>query len=1441
MTTSVRIGWNLVSTTTIAAVLFTLTPVASAAEIPFRNGPRVLPDQSPGDRAAVLEAATRNKLDTQQRVVVQLGAPIDDAQRGSLADAGITLLNYIGNHAYFASLAPDRLDIERVERVATFVGVHAVNPEWKLHPEWSRGDTPSWIVVDRLPDGTPVVAAYVLFHRDVDLLTEGMDTVGLLGAEVVDTLESVNGLVVHLDETLIPTLAAEGAVQWVDMPLPRFGPVNNNTRARTQAEDAQAAPYNLDGSGVTVLVYDAGTARSTHVDFEGRLTTHDFSGQHYHATHVAGTIGGAGIANALYRGQAPGVSMVSFGFEYSGGGVFLYQNPGDIETDYGNAINNLGADISNNSIGSNISQNFFDCNYEGDYGATAIMIDTIVRGDGSNPNFTSPFRIVWSNGNERGDGRCGTTYSTVPPPANAKNHITVGALEWSDDSVSSFTSWGPSDDGRMKPDVCAPGVGVTSCDSSSDTAYTTLSGTSMSGPAVCGAAALLLEDYRAQYATEPDFRNSTLKTFLAHTAVDLVNAGPDYQTGYGSIRIRDAIDFMRTGNFLEDEVTQGQTYGVLVSVLPGTSELKVTMAWDDYPGTANSNPVLVNDLDLRVFDPSLAQHFPWALNPGSPSAAAVRTQANRLDNIEQVYVANPTPGIWIVEVHGYDVPEGPQPFSLCASPQLIACSSQGTIKLDATAYACDGTATLILNDCDLNTDDQTIQTTNVLIYSDSEPAGESVLMTESGAETAEFIGTIQLTTTDTVGELLVTPGDVITARYVDADDGQGGSNVIVESMADVDCTGPVISNVQITEIGADRATITFDTDEPATGTVNYGSSCAALTSSATGAEGRTSHTVELTALSADNIYYLAIDAEDVHGNVGTDDNDGSCYSFATLLVVYSFPLASDPGWSTEGAWEYGQPGGFGSNNGDPTSGHTGLSVYGYNLLGDYTNDLPATYLTTPALDLSSATNTKFTFWRWLGVESDSGYDEATIEVSNNGSSWTTIWRATDTGAEVSDSFWVYQEFDISAIADGESTVYIRWGMGPTDSFETFPGWNIDDIQILGSAGRIGMRFPDDLPEYIPAGEATDITVEVTPGDEQYVVNSGHLHYRYYGGSFQTLPFAPLGGNLFQVTLPPTNCDATPEFYFSVEGTVSDTVLKPPTAPSVVYTAQVGSVTTLLHDNFESDFGWQAANLGATTGDWQRGVPVNNPDWDYDPISDADGSGQCYLTQNTDNPYNSDVDDGAVQLTSPRIDMAEGEITIEYEYYAYLTEPGTDMLLVEISSNGTAGPWTEIARHDTSGGLFWRPHVITHNDLVAASVALTDNMMLRFTANDADPQSINESGLDAFRVIAFTCSGFADCNSNGTPDDQDIAAGTSTDVNGTGIPDECETVGDLNCDGVTDFGDINAFVLALLDEAEYAITYPDCDRIRGDCNGNGSVGFEDINPFVELMLYGSSTQ
>ncbi|MHC4090279.1 MAG: trypsin-like serine peptidase, partial [Planctomycetota bacterium] len=212
------------------------------------------------------------------------------------------------------------------------------------------------------------------------------------------------------------------------------------------------------------------------------------------------------------------------------------------------------------------------------------------------------------------------------------------------------------------------------------------------------------------------------------------------------------------------------------------------------------------------------------------------------------------------------------------------CSDAGEIALDRAALPCEGIADIEVVDCGLNTDDEAIETVTVTIDSDSEPAGESVVLTETQPDSAKFEGFIPLGTTNSAGVLLVAEGDTVTATYIDADDGEGGTNIVVTATAIVDCTPPVISNVQVLGVQPRSATISFDADEPVLGSVLYGESCWPLPGKESASGYDTSVVVEVTGLDDNTTYYFAADGEDQAGNATTDDNGGSCYTFTTPEV-----------------------------------------------------------------------------------------------------------------------------------------------------------------------------------------------------------------------------------------------------------------------------------------------------------------------------------------------------------------------------------------------------------------------------------------------------------------------------------------------------------------------------------------------------------------------------
>ena len=379
-----------------------------------------------------------------------------------------------------------------------------------------------------------------------------------------------------------------------------------------------------------------------------------------------------------------------------------------------------------------------------------------------------------------------------------------------------------------------------------------------------------------------------------------------------------------------------------------------------------------------------------------------------------------------------------------------------------------------------------------------------------------------------------------------------------------------------------------------------------------------------------------------------------------------------------------------------------------------------------------------------------------------------------------DDFYVYVQFssgghpydqtsDIPVLLGAKYRTIVESNSNPGESYY-YDGVNWVDLYtddttanfcikaLVVDAPFLEINLPDGAPQYLTPGEPTTFSVEITDGGEIYLPGSATLFYRYDGGTYLTESLTSLGGNLFEATLPEANCDDIPEFYISAEGEGKSLVLNPPDAPTDVYTALVGTPLTILHDDFETDLGWTVENLGASRGFWQRGVPVDDDGWDYDPATDGDGSGQCYLTENT--LGNTDIDDGSVRLTSPTFSLIDGG-SVEYDYYLYLTnsDGGIDRLLVEANDDDGTGTWFEVARHDTDGGLNWKHHVITEDVFLTVGLNLTNRMVIRFTANDDDPQSIVEAGIDGFLVTSLECEnayicGDVDGNSEG-PDVADL--------------------------------------------------------------------------------------
>lgn len=488
----------------------------------------------------------------------------------------------------------------------------------------------------------------------------------------------------------------------------------------------QTAPYYADGNGFTVGLWDAGTALSTHQELTGRITLKNAVASNWHSTHVAGTIAASGI-NSVAKGMASAVHIDSYDWDYDtvemAAAAASYPNEsGKIYASnhsYGSVAGWVWTDWSGTTAWHWSS--FADWNDEDSYESLFGQYDA-EAGDNDQVAYNAPYYLIFkAAGNDRndnppagstvyystnsgaiwhqityststcplGDGIVKSGYDTIADVGVAKNIMTVGAVNdavsggvrnLSNATMASFSSWGPADDGRIKPDIVANGVVLNSCDNDSDTDYTTASGTSMASPSACGSAMLLVDYYDQLYPGQA-MRSSSLKGLIIHTADDLGNAGPDYKNGWGLMNTKAAADLIKdhndcTGNenmLNEDLLDAGKNSWTYTFDNFSQGDVKVTLCWTDPAASGitthdNNSPRLINDLDLRIVARNGGQtYYPYILNPDNPSQTAT-TGDNTLDNIEQVYVSSLPAGTYNIQVsHKGTLTGGEQYFSLISS------------------------------------------------------------------------------------------------------------------------------------------------------------------------------------------------------------------------------------------------------------------------------------------------------------------------------------------------------------------------------------------------------------------------------------------------------------------------------------------------------------------------------------------------------------------------------------------------------------------------------------------------------------------------------------------------------------------------------------------------------------------------------------------------------
>jgi len=489
--------------------------------------------------------------------------------------------------------------------------------------------------------------------------------------------------------------------------VPTYFLTFNEAAARSTRTDSVQAVFG-GAPGFTLAVWDGGAARVTHQELTGRTTWKDgFSyNTHPHSTHVGATMIGAGF-HPLAKGMAYEADLISYEWSFDDleaelearDGLLLSNHSygharGWVATSSGTVYWYGDTEISETEdylfgFYSDVSRDWDRVLNRNPYYLPVTSAGND-RNDAVDPGrqhyVWSPASGAWVTSTAVRDNDGGELgYDCIPDGmCIAKNTLTIGAVVDVEDyqgpedvEMTTFSSWGPADDGRIKPDICGNGYRLYSALDGSDMAYGYYSGTSMASPNVCGSLGLLQARYGE--VRGDSMLASTLKALAIHTAREAgPYPGPDYGFGWGLLDTWAAFEHIesdpdgRMGRIAEMTLQEGMPIELYYEPEEGAERITVTIAWNDPaseipPHILNDRtPLLVNDVDLRI-EGAGAEFTPWILDPVDPSAAAGRGD-NIRDNVEQIVIDNPVQGTYTVRIsHKRNLDGGAQIVSLIVS------------------------------------------------------------------------------------------------------------------------------------------------------------------------------------------------------------------------------------------------------------------------------------------------------------------------------------------------------------------------------------------------------------------------------------------------------------------------------------------------------------------------------------------------------------------------------------------------------------------------------------------------------------------------------------------------------------------------------------------------------------------------------------------------------
>ncbi len=431
------------------------------------------------------------------------------------------------------------------------------------------------------------------------------------------------------------------------------------------------AGYNLTGTGVHIGVWDGGHVFAAHDEFTGGPDYFDPSLSieisdadvaaiwSSHPTSVTSIMVAKGLAHKdTYdiTGIAPGVAKIySYDWDNDLFEIFeqlqLRANPDFI--------------LSNHSYGYPLVDNNNETipnQYIGDYSDWSALLDEFAY---VYPTYLHVL-AAGNDGRESYPDQQVLGLDQLTGSTSAKNVLTVGSFSMDDNGsnkgATEFSSAGPTNDFRIKPEICGLGenLGVAAWAQDEPTAtdrYRASSGTSFASPAVAGGVALLQQLHKSTFDTYMD--GAAMKALLCHTADDITEwagqdiTGPDVKTGYGAVNLEKAAllikkDEKETLTIHNFELDQGETETLYFQTTAVGGLLSATLSWYDPPAAFYASNTLINDLDLRITQEDKS-YLPWALPTTAQQAVAVLGDNTR-DNLEKVVVSDPLGGRYKITV-----------------------------------------------------------------------------------------------------------------------------------------------------------------------------------------------------------------------------------------------------------------------------------------------------------------------------------------------------------------------------------------------------------------------------------------------------------------------------------------------------------------------------------------------------------------------------------------------------------------------------------------------------------------------------------------------------------------------------------------------------------------------------------------------------------------------